>query len=73
MGDRNHLHVCQHCGVVHATSSSTGPEECVVCEAFTFSEYELNDLLPERLDSEVQSTEDAVERPTPISTTVDRS
>jgi predicted nucleic acid-binding Zn-ribbon protein len=40
MGNRNHLHVCQHCGVVHATSSTTGLERCVVCEAFTFSVYE---------------------------------
>lgn len=48
MGYRNHLHVCQHCGVVHATSSSTGPEACVVCEAFTFSPSELNELLRER-------------------------
>lgn len=48
MGFRNHLHVCQHCGVVHATSSSTGPEVCVVCEAFTFSPSELNEFLRER-------------------------
>jgi hypothetical protein len=40
MGNRNHLHVCQHCGLVHATSSSTPPTTCVVCDAFTFSLYE---------------------------------
>lgn len=40
MAYRNHLHVCQHCGIVHATSSSTGPRKCRVCDAFTFSEYE---------------------------------
>lgn len=45
MGYRNHLHICQHCGVVHATASSTGPETCGVCDAFTFSPYELNSLL----------------------------
>lgn len=39
MGNRNVLHVCQHCGIVHATSSSTAPEACFVCEAFTFSLY----------------------------------
>ncbi|MFC7044751.1 ubiquitin-like small modifier protein 1 [Halobacteriaceae archaeon GCM10025711] len=39
MGFRNHLHVCQHCGVVHATSSSTGPRVCAVCKGFDFSEY----------------------------------
>jgi predicted nucleic acid-binding Zn-ribbon protein len=48
MGNRNHLHVCQHCGVVHATASSTGPRACVVCDAFTFSEYALNDRLEDR-------------------------
>jgi predicted nucleic acid-binding Zn-ribbon protein len=40
MGNRNVLHVCQHCGTVQATASSTAPEACVVCEAFTFSQYE---------------------------------
>ncbi|WP_439027685.1 ubiquitin-like small modifier protein 1 [Haloarchaeobius sp. DT45] len=39
MGFRNHLHVCQHCGVVHATSSSTGPRRCAVCDDRDFSEY----------------------------------
>lgn len=48
MGNRNHLHVCQHCGVVHATASATAPERCVACEAFTFSGYEMNALLEER-------------------------
>ena len=72
MGDRNHLHVCQHCGVVHATSSSTGPEACVVCEAFTFSEYELNDLLRERRDPSARSADDTVERARSISPAVDR-
>ncbi|AUV80402.1 hypothetical protein C2R22_00980 [Salinigranum rubrum] len=59
MGNRNHLHVCQHCGVVHATASSTGPRTCVVCDAFTFSEYELNGLLEARraAESEESSTE----------------
>ena len=45
MGYRNHLHVCQHCGVVHATASPTPPAACVVCDAFTFSASDLNDLL----------------------------
>lgn len=48
MGNRNHLHVCQHCGIVHATASATSPERCFVCRAVTFSEYELNDVLRER-------------------------
>ncbi|WP_396612537.1 hypothetical protein ACH9L7_04480 [Haloferax sp. S1W] len=48
MGDRNYLHICRHCGVVHGTASSTPPEECIVCGAITFSEYELNDVLRER-------------------------
>ncbi|WP_435319653.1 ubiquitin-like small modifier protein 1 [Haloarchaeobius sp. TZWSO28] len=39
MGFRNHLHVCQHCGVVHATSSSTGPRRCAVCDDYDFSAY----------------------------------
>lgn len=52
MGNRNHLHVCQHCGVVHATSSSTGPRKCVACDAFTFSECEPNGFLRERLTYE---------------------
>jgi predicted nucleic acid-binding Zn-ribbon protein len=52
MGDRNHLHVCRHCGLVHATASSTGPEECIVCGAFTFSEY-----VPEPTDREGPETE----------------
>ncbi len=61
MGNRNHLHVCQHCGVVHATASSTGPETCVTCDAITFSEYELNDLLEARraADERESSTERA--------------
>lgn len=45
MGYRNHLFVCQHCGVVKATASETPPEACVVCEARTFSPYALNDLV----------------------------
>lgn len=56
MGYRNHLHVCQHCGIVHATSSSTGPKKCVVCDAFTFSEYEPNELLHGRNDPERRSS-----------------
>lgn len=52
MGYRNHLHVCQACGIVHASASPTAPTECVVCDAFTFSEYELNGLLEERHESE---------------------
>lgn len=72
MGYRNHLHVCQHCGVVHATSSSTGPEACVVCEAFTFSEYEPNDRLRERRDPEARPIDDAVERTRSISPAVGR-
>jgi molybdopterin converting factor small subunit len=39
MGYRNHLHVCQHCGVVHATASTIGPNRCVVCGERNFSEY----------------------------------
>ncbi|ELZ85002.1 hypothetical protein C453_10490 [Haloferax elongans ATCC BAA-1513] len=54
MGDRNHLHVCRHCGVVHGTASSTPPEECLVCESGSFSEYTLNDLLREREPVEPQ-------------------
>ena len=56
MGDRNHLHVCRHCGIVHATASSTGPERCVVCDAFSFSEYELNGLLDDENEIEPRST-----------------
>lgn len=56
MGHRNYLHVCQHCGIVHATSSSTGPKKCVVCDAFTFSEYEPNEFLYERSDLERRSS-----------------
>lgn len=56
MGNRNHLHVCQHCGIVHATASSTGPERCVVCDAFTFSEYELNGLLDDANEHEVTTS-----------------
>jgi hypothetical protein len=52
MGNRNHLHVCQHCGVVHATSSSTAPKRCIACDAFVFSEYEPNGFLHERIVSE---------------------
>jgi hypothetical protein len=67
MGDRNNLHVCQHCGVVHATSSATGPKRCVVCDAFTFSEHALNDLLAEG------TVEPRPERPERIAATVGRS
>lgn len=56
MGYRNYLHVCQHCGIVHATSSSTGPKKCVICDAFTFSKYEPNELLHERSDLERRSS-----------------
>jgi rubrerythrin len=48
MGNRDHLHVCQQCGIVHAVASSTGPERCVVCRAVTFTEYELTDVSRER-------------------------
>ncbi|AKU06752.1 MULTISPECIES: hypothetical protein [Haloferax] len=62
MGDRNHLHVCQHCGVVHATASPTAPEACVVCEALTFSPSELNALLRTRGRIDPESTETDGER-----------
>lgn len=39
MGYRNHLHVCQHCGVVQATASQVGPNRCIVCGERNFSEY----------------------------------
>ena len=39
MGDRNHLHVCRHCGNVMATSSTTGPRECFNCDESEFSQY----------------------------------
>jgi molybdopterin converting factor small subunit len=39
MGCRNHLHVCQHCGVVHATASTIGPNRCMGCNEQHFSEY----------------------------------
>jgi hypothetical protein len=48
MGYRNYLHVCQHCGVVHATASSTPPTRCVVCEGLTFSEHEPESRFGER-------------------------
>ncbi|WP_144903218.1 hypothetical protein [Halobellus captivus] len=58
MGDRNHLHVCRHCGLVHATSSSTAPESCTVCKALTFSQYELNDVLHGHAESRVNEPDD---------------
>jgi predicted nucleic acid-binding Zn-ribbon protein len=64
MGYRNYLHVCQHCGIVHATSSSAGPKKCVLCDARTFSEYEMNGLLEERRDAEPRSTATDEERVT---------
>lgn len=39
MGDRNHLHVCRHCGNVMATSSRSSPRECFNCEGEVFSQY----------------------------------
>ncbi len=40
MEDRNHLHVCRHCGNVMATSSAeTGPRKCFNCEEEEFSLY----------------------------------
>lgn len=70
MGYRNYLHVCQHCGIVHATSSSAGPKKCGVCDAFTFSEYELNGLLQEKRDAAPRSaaTDErrAKESPSPV-------
>lgn len=39
MGDKNHLHVCQHCGNVMATSSATGPQKCFNCGGEGFSQY----------------------------------
>jgi predicted nucleic acid-binding Zn-ribbon protein len=39
MADRNHLHVCRHCGNVVATSSTTGPKSCFNCEGEDFSRY----------------------------------
>ncbi len=53
MGYRNHLHVCQHCGIVHATASATSPTECVVCEGLTFSEYESESRFSNRHDVDV--------------------
>lgn len=73
MGYRNHLHVCQHCGVVHATASSTSPEACVVCEAFTFSPYELNELLRERPGIEYGPSESDGEPVKPTSSSVIQS
>lgn len=52
MGYRTHLHVCQHCGIVQATASATAPRKCVVCEAFTFSEYEYQAPTRERRERE---------------------
>ncbi|MFC7045993.1 hypothetical protein ACFQH6_11715 [Halobacteriaceae archaeon GCM10025711] len=40
MGNRNHLHVCQHCGLVQATASAIPPRACVVCDGLSFSRYE---------------------------------
>ena len=39
MGDRNHLHVCRHCGNVMATSTTTGPRKCFNCDEAEFSQY----------------------------------
>lgn len=72
MGYRNYLHVCQHCGIVHATSSSTGPKKCVVCDAFTFSEYEPNRLLYERSDLERRSSSADTRRVKQVSSPVIR-
>lgn len=58
MGDRNHLHVCRHCGIVHATASSTAPERCVVCGAFTFSEYALNGFLDDANEAGIPSSDE---------------
>ncbi|MCO8266485.1 hypothetical protein NKF06_07790 [Haloferax sp. AB510] len=69
MGDKNYLHVCQHCGVVHATASPTAPEACIVCEALTFSPSELNALLREsdRIEAEsIAAVGERVAQPTPI-------
>ncbi|WP_058825784.1 hypothetical protein [Haloferax sp. Q22] len=73
MGDRNHLHVCQHCGVVHATASPTAPEACIVCEALTFSPSELNALLREHSGTEPELTETEGERATRTSPLVSTS
>ncbi|POG53691.1 hypothetical protein [Haloferax marisrubri] len=69
MGDRNHLHVCQHCGVVHATASPTAPEACIVCEALTFSPSELNAFLRENSGTEPELTETDGERASPLVST----
>jgi len=50
MGNRNHLHVCQRCGIVQATSSSTAPRRCFVCDGLTFSEYEPDGDPAERVE-----------------------
>jgi predicted nucleic acid-binding Zn-ribbon protein len=39
MGDRNHLHVCRHCGNVVATGSPTGPQKCFNCGGTDFSQF----------------------------------
>ncbi|MFB6079648.1 MAG: hypothetical protein ABEJ81_01410 [Haloferacaceae archaeon] len=39
MGDRNHLHVCRHCGNVMATASETPPKECFNCTERNFSSF----------------------------------
>lgn len=39
MGDKNHLHVCRHCGNVVGTSTLKGPRECFNCEGQEFSHY----------------------------------
>ncbi|RDZ65630.1 hypothetical protein C5B90_04535 [Haloferax sp. Atlit-12N] len=73
MGDKNYLHVCQHCGVVHATASPTAPKACIVCEALTFSPSELNALLRERRAIESELTEADGEQATRTSPLVSTS
>lgn len=67
MGDRNHLHICRHCGIVQATASETGPEMCIVCGGITFSQHHSNTTLGEtqveETDGEMTS-ERAFERTT---------
>lgn len=52
MANRNHLHVCRHCGIVHATSSSKGPRKCMVCDEANFSEYEPDGFLRDKMGLE---------------------
>lgn len=57
MGDKNHLHVCRHCGVVHATATTTPPRECIVCAAITFSQYQPEATQTERRRRETPLTQ----------------